>query len=113
MKSTEARSPGWHLQPVLLLACSLALSLTMGCATTVTETMQVEVLDQWFVRVDGERMARDEFVFQIRGKCRSAKASGSQVPVMQLNWESPQTRRIGMDLMKELHLAGAKPTLPN
>ncbi len=89
----------------------LALLVLSGSCTTTPDlghTMQVEVLDEWFVRVDGDRLARDEFVFRIRGRCRQAKAAGSPPPSVLLTWGALKDQKAGRELMNQLLLAGVK-----
>lgn len=89
----------------------LALLVLSGSCTTTSDlghTMQVEVLDEWFVRVDGDRLARDEFVFRIRGRCRQAKAAGSPPPSVLLTWAALADQKAGRELMNQLLLAGVK-----
>ena len=95
----------------------LALALMFGgCGTTPVSqgnSLRVEILDAWFVLsrhpgkgVDGQRLARDEFVYQIRGQCRRAKAEGQPSPAVELIWYDVKYRKIGKDLMNQLLLAG-------
>jgi len=89
----------------------LALLVLSGSCTTTPDlghTMQVEVLDEWFVRVDGDRLARDEFVFRIRGRCRQAKTAGSPPPSVLLTWGALKDQKAGRELMNQLLLAGVK-----
>ena len=94
----------------------LALALMFGgCGTTPGSqgnSLRVEILDAWFVlsrhpgKVDGQRLARDEFIYQIRGQCRRAKAEGQPSPAVELIWYDVKYRKIGKDLMNQLLLAG-------
>jgi len=97
---------------VVLQALGLftVLAVSGGCATPPVEeqAVQVEVLDSWFVRVKEERLARDEFIYRIRGQCREAKADGRPPPPVVLRWEALDDPRVGRDLMNQLLLAGVK-----
>lgn len=96
----------------------LALALVLGsCGTApVAESgnpLRVEIIDRWFVLlrppgkgVDGRVLARDEFIFQMRGQCRQAKAEGHPPPAVELMWNDVGYQRIGKDLMNQLLLAG-------
>ena len=87
------------------------MAVSAGCATTppvVDQAVQVEVLDSWFVRVDGERLARDEFTFRMRGQCRRAKREGRPPPAVVVRWEALDDPKVGRELMNQLLLAGVK-----
>ena len=71
--------------------------------------MHVEVLDSWFVRVDGQRMALHEFIYQSRLNGREWSKRKLSAPKIQLSWTyGAAPRAVVNDLITQLRLAGVK-----
>jgi hypothetical protein len=69
--------------------------------------MRIEVLDSWFVRVDGTRLARDEFVYQSRQNGRAWARQKLSPPKVLLTWvEGAAPQAVVDELIDQLHLAG-------
>ncbi len=69
--------------------------------------MRVEVLDEWFVRVDGTRLARDEFVYQSRENGRAWTRQKLSAPKVHLTWVAGAAPQAVVDeLITQLRLAG-------
>ena len=69
--------------------------------------MTVAILDPWFVDVDGERVAIDEFLYRMRESCRAWSADGKAAPPVLITWEEAD---LGVttwpELKRQLRLAG-------
>ena len=99
------------------LACVLVA--LAGCSTPGDEIaaeyppargpLAVEILDHWFVSVEGERLARDEFVYRMREDCRAWRARKLAPPQILLTWaEGVERGRVVRDLIEQLQLAGVR-----
>jgi hypothetical protein len=73
------------------------------------ELLRVEVLDDWFVRVDGERLARDEFIYRTRVDCRGRGSESPGLGVM-LVWSEDEvpSAEVQSVLRTQLRLAGVE-----
>ena len=97
----------------VVLPTLLALS---GCETApvsedslpaAREPMRVRLLDAWFVEADGERLARDEFLYRTRLACRSWTVEQLSPPRVYLSWdEGVVPSPVVKDTIDQLNLAG-------
>ncbi|MCB9888471.1 MAG: hypothetical protein H6836_02755 [Planctomycetes bacterium] len=89
-----------------VLVAGLLLGVA-GCAASAPARMTVEILDEWFVRVDGERLARDEFVYRMRQRGRDKR--GPALPEVRVQCRQVAELRVVIrDLTTQLRLAGVK-----
>jgi hypothetical protein len=71
--------------------------------------LEVEILDAWFVRVEERRLAREEFVYSMRTRCRAWAADHLAAPHVHLTWaEGFDGRPVALDLIEQLRLAGVR-----
>ena len=94
---------------LMLCACASVPGATEGEYPAARSPMRVEILDAWFVRVDGTRLALDEFVYQSRQNGRAWARQKLSAPKVHLTWvagAAPQA--VVVELMTQLRLAGVK-----
>lgn len=103
-----------------LAIAGVAAVLLAGCGTPADDygapryppargPLEVEILDAWFVSVEGERLARDEFVYRMREDCRAWTAQQRSAPPVWLTWADGVERgRVVRDLIEQLQLAGVR-----
>ena len=79
-----------------------------GARPPARETLPVELLDAWFVLVDGERLARDEFLYRSRLAGRRWAEAQIAPPQVVLTWKEGVVvpPAVVKELMLQLRLAG-------
>jgi hypothetical protein len=115
IRENSRRSEPRALGALLAVALTSMLALS-ACETppvserslpTARESMRVLLLDDWFVRVDGERLARDEFLFRTRLACRAWASEQLSAPRIYLSWaEGEVGQPVVKDTIDQLNLAG-------
>jgi hypothetical protein len=94
------------LLPLFLLACESTPVVSQGRYPSARDVMRVEILDDLFVRVDGERLARHEFVYRARRDGRRWAKQKLSFPRVILRSSDAVSRRVQQDLLRQLRLAG-------
>ena len=93
---------------LFLTACASAPDVGQFEGLAAGPALRVEMLDALFVRVDGERLAHDEFVYRMRIDCAAWKRRGERAPDVSLS-AAPAgegTAEALRSLMQQLRLAG-------
>ena len=94
------------LLPLFLLACESIPGAAQGSYPPARVAMRVEILDESFVRVDGERLARHEFLYRARRDGRLWAKQKLSSPKVILAFDGLTSSAVRDDLITQLRLAG-------
>lgn len=98
-----------NLLPLSLLFWVSCSSAPDGTQSPAGARLEVEVLDELFVRVDGVRQPRDEFIYQSRLASRRRAPEDAAAPAVRLTWAEGMVSQAAVDdLMTQLRLCGVE-----